>query len=112
SLTEAEKFSEGLGEKGQGFTQQMARIAELRQVALLGLGEPEKAMESGEAARELYRRAFGRLSAPELNVSYWMTRTAVALRKPDLAEALNKGFFSGIAAFKAQDVLLTQKAQM
>ena len=112
SLAEAEKFYEGLGEKGQGYTQQIARIAELRQVALLGLGKPDKAMESGEAARELYRRAFGLLSAPELNVIYWMTRTAIAQRKLDQAEALSKGFLSGIGAFKGQDVLLTQKAQM
>jgi tetratricopeptide (TPR) repeat protein len=111
-LSEAEKFYEGLGEKGQGYTQQMARIAELRLVALLGLGELDKAMESGEAARELYRRAFGRLSAPELNVIYWMTRTAVAQRKLDQAEALSKGFLSGIDGFKGQDVLLAQKAQM
>lgn len=112
SLTEAEKFYEGLAEKGQGYTQQMARVAELRQVAFLGLGEPGKAMENGEAAKELYRRAFGRLSVQELNVGYWMTRTAVALRKSDLAGALSKGFLSGIGAFKAQDVLLAQKAQM
>ena len=43
---------------------------------------------------------------------YWMTRTAVALHKPDLAEALHKGFLSDIGAFKARDVLLAQKAQM
>jgi tetratricopeptide (TPR) repeat protein len=103
-LTEAEKFYEGLGDKGQGYTEQIARIAELRQVALLGLGEPDKAMESGEASQELYRRSFGRLSAPELNVRYWMTRTAVALHKPDLAEALHAGPEAADAAARRRRV--------
>ena len=112
TIMEAQRFFEGLAGKGQGYLQRMARIEQIKQIALFNLAQPAQAYASGEVSRDLYRRAFGRLSLDELMTIFWMARAALADRRTQTAEAHYQIARTGAQALEREPGLLSFQADL
>ena len=112
AIADAQRFFEKLGGKGQGYQQRMARIEQVKGIALFNLGRAAEAYESEAISKDLNRRAFGGLSAEELTSSFWQARASLALGRLQEAEALFKSIRAGTPTFEIEIGTLTLQANL
>jgi len=112
AITEAQQFFEKLASKGQGYQQRMARIEQIKGIALFNLGRAAASYESELISKDLNRRAFGGLSAEELTSSFWLARASIALNRLQEAEALYRNIRAGTPTFEQEVGTLTLQANL
>jgi tetratricopeptide (TPR) repeat protein len=112
TITEAQQFFEKHAAKGQGYQQRMARIEQIKGIAHFQLGQWSQSYERELVSKDLFRRAFGGLSADELTSTFWLARSSIALNRRAEAEVLYQSLRAGLPTFEKEPGTLTLETDL